>query len=192
VDGRVAGVLLAAGAATRFGADKLLHPLADGTPIAARSARVLAAALPASLAVVREAQSDLARLLRAEGLTTVVCPAARSGMGASLGCGVGAAPDAAGWVICLADMPFVRASTIAAVAQALRDGAAIAAPFHAGRRGHPVGFDRRFRDALQGLDGDAGARGLLAAHSGQVVRIDTDDAGVLADVDRPGDLAGMP
>jgi molybdenum cofactor cytidylyltransferase len=188
---RIVGVLLAAGASTRFGADKLLHPLDDGVAIAARSAGALAAALPGSVAVVRDVHSDLARLLREAGLRPVACAEARAGMGASLACGVAAEPDAAGWVICLADMPFVRPATIAAVARALRDGAAIAAPFHAGRRGHPVGFDRRYFDALRALSGDAGARGLLSAHPDQVVAVETDDAGVLTDVDRPGDLRGV-
>ena len=71
-----------------------------------------------------------------------------------------AAPDADGWLIALADMPFVRPETIRAVLAALAKGAAIAAPSYRGERGHPVGFARAFYEELSTLKGDAGAREL--------------------------------
>ena len=46
-------ILLAAGRSSRFGGNKLLHPLADGTPVALAAARNLVAALPGALAVVK-------------------------------------------------------------------------------------------------------------------------------------------
>jgi molybdenum cofactor cytidylyltransferase len=190
VNEEIVGILLAAGKGLRFGSDKLLHPLDDGILMARRSARSLRAALPKSVAVVRRAESPLARFVAEEGLRVVACGAADKGMGASIACGVAAQPEAAGWVICLADMPFVRPDTIAAVAQALRQGAVLAAPLHAGLRGHPVGFGRRFRDDLLALNGDRGGRSLIAAHAEQLQLIQTDDAGVLLDVDVPGDLRG--
>lgn len=184
----IVGVLLAAGSSSRFGADKLLHLLDDGTAVAQRSARALHTALPTSVAVVQDVRSELASRLRDEGLRTVACPSAAAGMGASLAAGVAAEPGAAGWVIALADMPFVAPQSIAAVADALRQGAAIAAPQHCGRRGHPVGFARRFRDDLLALSGDSGARGLLAAYAEQLVALACDDPGVLLDIDAPADL----
>ena len=184
----VVGILLAAGKGLRFGSDKLLHPLDDASPMARHSARNLRAALPKSVAVVRRADGPLARLFADEGLQVVACGAADEGMGASIACGVAAQPEAAGWLICLADMPFVRPDTIAAVAQALRQGAVLAAPRHAGQRGHPVGFARRFRDDLLALRGDRGGRSLIATHAEQLHLIQTDDAGVLRDVDVPDDL----
>jgi molybdenum cofactor cytidylyltransferase len=180
-------VLLAAGVASRFGADKLLHPLPDGAPLALRSARNLVAALPRSVAVVRDADGVLAGHLRAAGLGIAPCARCAEGMGASLACGVAAA-RADGWIIALADMPFVRPDTIARVAAALVRGAPIAAPAFHGRRGHPVGFGRRFRDELLALSGDTGARGVLAAHPGDIMLLDCDDAGVLRDIDVPQDL----
>lgn len=180
-------MLLAAGVASRFGADKLLHPLPDGTPLALRSARSLVAALPRSLAVVRDADGVLAGHLRAAGLGIVTCARAAEGMGASLACGVAAA-RADGWIIALADMPFLRPETIARVAAALAQGAPIAAPVFHGRRGHPVGFGRRFCDELLTLSGDTGARSVLAAHPGDIMLLDCDDAGVLRDIDVPEDL----
>ena len=184
------GLLLAAGRGTRFGSDKLLHPLADGTPLAVAAARTLRAACPRCIAVLRPEQTVLAGRLGAEGLETVFASAAVAGMGYSLAAGVAASPDAPGWLIALADMPFLRVETICAVAAAMADGASLAAPVLNGRRGHPVGFATRWRDELLGLTGDEGARALLARHRERIVPIATDDAGVLRDVDVPGDLGG--
>jgi molybdenum cofactor cytidylyltransferase len=187
--GGIVGILLAAGRASRFGADKLLHPLPDGMPLAVRSGRNLIAALPRTLAVTRRDQKRLSELLRGDGLETVVCAAADDGMGASLACGVAAAADAAGWVIGLADMPYVRPGTIKRIACALVDGAAIAVPVFDGRRGNPVGFAQRYRHKLCCLSGDTGGRAILAAEPHAVVLIDCEDPGVLRDIDAPSDLA---
>lgn len=192
---RIVGVLLAAGQGRRFGADKLLQPLADGTPVAVAAARALKAACPCSIAVLRPEQDALAALLEAEGLTVVRCAAARSGMGHSLAAGVAAGSlawgDVDGWLVALADMPCIGVPTLRRVAQALAGGAALAAPTYAGRRGHPVGFAARWKDALLALEGDEGARAILRQHAALLQTFDTDDPGVLQDVDTPADLAAL-
>lgn len=184
----VVGLLLAAGQGRRFGGDKLLHPLPDGTPIAVAAARTLREVCPRSIAVLRPDQLELAGLLQAEGLETVFCAAAIDGMGHSLAAGVAASTDATGWLVALADMPFVKVDTLRRVADAVSCGAALAAPFHDGRRGHPVGFAARWRDALLGLVGDEGARAILSAHKADLCAIETADAGCLRDVDTRADL----
>lgn len=188
VTAAVVGLLLAAGQGRRFGSDKLLHPLSDGTPIAVTAARHLREACPRAIAVLRPEQCELAGLLQAEGLETVFCAAAAGGMGHSLAAGVAASADAAGWVVALADMPFLRTDTLRRVADVVSNGAALAAPFHDGRRGHPVGFAASWRDELLGLVGDEGARAILAAHKAELHTIETDDAGCLRDVDTRADL----
>lgn len=165
-----------------------MHPLADGTPIAVAAARALVSGLPGSVAVVRSANSRLARMLKAEGLRIAVCREAREGMGRSLAAGVRATREASGWVVALADMPFVRAATIALVVENLRKGAAIAAPAYRGERGHPVGFARRWQEELEALHGDSGARGLLRAQADRITLLDVEDAGVIRDIDTHGDL----
>jgi molybdenum cofactor cytidylyltransferase len=182
------GILLAAGSSSRFGADKLLQPLADGTPVGLRSARTLVAVLPRSLAVVRDRAGALARMLADAGLEVVECRVQPPGMGASIACGVAAARDAGGWVIALADMPYVPPGAIEAVAGALRAGAPLAAPWCRGRRGHPVGFAAAFGPALADLAGDVGARAVLEEHAAQIVGLPWDHDGVLRDIDTPADL----
>jgi len=179
------GVLLAAGRSTRFGSDKLLHALPDGKPMALASAAAMLAALPRVVAVVSADNAVLRRLLAAQGCEIAIAPATDIGMGWSLAAGVAANDDAAGWVVALADMPFIRAETIMRVQAALAAGAVLAAPVFNGRRGHPVGFDRRFRQALLALQGDEGARQLLRAHADEIELIPCSDEGILRDIDRP-------
>src|SRR5690349_10725836 len=109
-------------------------------------------------------------------------------MGASLACAVRAARDAGGFVVALADMPFIRSSTIAAVRDALAAGAPLAAPYFRARRGHPVGISANFRGELESLRGDEGARKLLGAHEASLVKVPVGDPGVLRDIDTPQDL----
>lgn len=189
--GDIRGILLAAGSASRFGSDKLMHPLPDGTPIAVAAARNLLAALPDSIAVVRSADSELAGLLRAEGLRVEECADAAEGMGRTLAAGVLACREAEGWVVALADMPFVSPDTIRRVADALGAGAELAAPIYRGTRGHPVAFGARYRAELASLTGDAGARAVLKRDQSRVRGVAVDDPGVLRDIDTPEDLAAQ-
>jgi len=187
----VAGILLAAGSGVRFGGDKLLAPGAAaglGVPIGVLACRHLVAALPYTVAVVRPGDAALAAALAGAGARIVECANAADGMGASLACGVRASADAVGWVVALADMPWILPATIASVAAAVRAGALVAAPFHGGARGHPVGFGRACRDELAALTGDVGAKPIVAAHAAALTRIDVDDFGILRDVDTPADL----
>ena len=183
------GLLLAAGSATRFGSDKLQHPLPHGVAIAVQAARHLKAEIPRVVAVVREGAEATARTLAAEGCEVAVCATAAEGMGASLACAVRAAGEADGYLVALADMPFVRPSTIAAVRDALAGGAVIAAPYFRSRRGHPVGFAGSLRAELEALSGDEGAKGVVEAHAARLVKVPVGDPGALRDIDRPADLA---
>jgi len=185
---RLVGILLAAGASTRFGGDKLLHPLADGTPMAVRAATTLREVLPESIAVIRPGRSDLRRALAATGLNLIENSNAETGIGGSIAAGVAATADADGWLIHLADMPFVRASTIRQVGRALEQGAGIARPVRDSRPGHPVGFAGAFGAALCRVDGCEGAAVVLRDHPEDVIALITDDSGSVRDIDRREDL----
>ncbi len=190
---KIRGILLAAGSSKRFGSNKLLQALPAGSPhagvpIALAAARNFIEALPESIAVLRPRAQKLGQILRDAGCNTVVCKNAGEGMGTSLAAGVRAASEADGWVVALADMPFLRPETIRVIAKAISDGAAIAAPAYRGERGHPVGFARRFFEELTALHGDEGARELLARHRDLIKLYEVDDAGVLRDIDKPSDL----
>jgi len=185
----IAAILLAAGAGTRFGGEKLLHPLEDGVAIAAHAARNLLAATPDVIAVVRWGDFPLYDMLEQEGCQVTMFQGAARGMGASLAHGVGQARSAEGWVVALADMPRVPVAIIKEIIASLEGGALIAAPVHKGERGHPVGFGTALREELLALDGDLGARAVVDRHRDSVQLIECDDPGILFDVDRKADLS---
>jgi molybdenum cofactor cytidylyltransferase len=184
--GPIVGVLLAAGSATRFGADKLSTPLPGGVPLGIAALEALRGAVDEVVAVVRPEAASLAGALQSQGARITLCPVAPDGMGESLAWGVRAAPVAAGWIIALADMPWVRSETVAAVAAALDSGAIVAAPECGGTRGHPVGFAAALYTELIALTGDEGAKSVLARHPPKL--LGTDDPGILRDVDTRADL----
>lgn len=187
-------LLLAAGRGSRFGAheEKLLQPFVhhDGRTgiVATATAAALLEVMPV-LAVVH-GEGPLADALRALGCT--VCMTDNNGpreMSASLRCGLQHATQAAGWLVALADMPCVHPSTLVRLRDALAGGASIVAPMRRGRRGHPVGFAQAHLPALMALQGDQGARALLAAHP--VTEVEVMDEGIFADVDTREDLRRM-
>jgi molybdenum cofactor cytidylyltransferase len=182
-------ILLAAGRGTRFGADKLLHTLEDGTPMALAAARNMKAAIPDVLAVVNGENPELMALLEKMGVGVSVCPNAAQGMGSSLAWGVARTRQADGWLIALADMPWIRPETFRAVAETVTGPSVIAAPVYRGRRGHPVAFGRDHGPALMALSGDEGARRLLAGFSREVILLPSEDSGVVRDIDLPEGIA---
>jgi molybdenum cofactor cytidylyltransferase len=184
----IVGLLLAAGSAKRFGSDKLRHPLPHGVAIAVQAARHLKSEIDTVFAVVRPNQDELLQSLKAEGCKVSVCVNADEGMGASLACAASAAGEAAGYLVALADMPFIRRSSIAAVRDALAGGAPLTAPYWRGRRGHPVGIAGKYFKDLLALRGDEGAKKLLAANEKLIVKVPLGDPGVIRDIDTPQDL----
>lgn len=187
------GILLAAGRSRRFGTDKRRASL-DGQPLLLRTVQRWIDArderLQDLLVVLREddeGERELANALRRMGVDCTFCADAQLGMGHSLAWGVSRTAHADGWLIGLGDMPSVQATTIRAVAQALRPQA-IVLPTHGGLRGHPVGFGRDFAEELLALRGDSGARGVLQAHRDQLHWLELDDPGLLLDIDEPSQL----
>jgi molybdenum cofactor cytidylyltransferase len=198
--GMVVGLLLASGFGRRFDADgrrnKLLARLPDGQTLVTASARALCSALehvavvvPSRGTLIEAALSDLpVRLIRNHRAT--------EGMGASIAVGIAALeaefPKATGWLIALGDMPFVMPRTIRSIADAIGLAGAhrIVAPIYRGRRGHPVGFDHELTASLINLEGDVGASTLMKTHP--VGLIDSEDPGVVQDIDTRDDLSSVP
>ena len=182
---QIVGILLAAGSSRRFGADKRLHRLADGTPMALASARHLASACARTIVVIRPDDSALVSLLAAEGVETVVCDEADQGMGHSLSRGIASSAEADGWLVALADMPYIKPASYHAVLDSLQRGASLARPIYQGKTGHPVGFSAKHLPELLGLTGDQGGKAILDAHRNDLRCCSVDDPGVLKDIDHP-------
>ena len=188
------GILLAAGFSLRFGStDKLLQRLPDGRPIALASAENLIKSIPVSIVVLRPENKALAELMLNAGLKIVLCSENDEEMADSLATGIrfSANFEAAnnGFVIALADMPYIKTETIIAVANKVADGASIVIPIYQNQRGHPVGFSAKFRGDLENLQGDEGARSIIKRYADEPELLPTDDSGILVDIDTPNDLS---
>ncbi len=187
-------LILAGGAGRRFGASgkasKLLADLA-GAPVIRRVAEQVGQAGFAEV-VVATGAGDPAIVAALEGLACRIVHATdwAEGMAASLRTGMAALdPAAKGVCVFLGDMPLVPVSLCAQLVPEARRAGYAARPRYRGKPGHPVAFTRAaFADLMQ-LEGDEGAAALLKARSRQVAYCDTDDSGVLLDIDTPADLA---
>lgn len=179
------GVLLAAGHSRRFGSNKLLHPVTDDTPMLLVTAEKLVSVLADSMVVINKDLTPYTQELEQLGLHVVINEQSDRGIGSSIACAVQASEGAAGWLIALADMPYIETETIAQLGNKLKDGADMVAPLFKQQRGHPVGFNRRYKDELMALNDDVGARHIIARHQHRLELISTSDTGVVTDIDEP-------
>lgn len=151
---RVAGIVLAAGAGTRFGGPKA-PVIIEGERLVDRAVRVLHEAGCDPVFVVLGAWIG-----EVPGARVVVNEAWEEGMGSSLRVGLGAldaSADAA--VVTLVDLPGLTADAVRAIVEA---EAPLAAATYGGVRGHPVKFPRSaWNDVIATAGGDAGAREYL-------------------------------
>jgi molybdenum cofactor cytidylyltransferase len=188
----IRGLLLAAGRGKRFGADKLMQPLADGRPVALAAAQTLITELPGAIAVCRPQQRLLIEQLIELGFKVETCDQADLGMGYSLATAVAACGAGDDLLVALADMPYVTPETLRKLTAALQTGAQLVRPVYDDRPGNPVGINHRFRQQLLQPTGDEGARVLLRRHKNSTQLIAVNDPGVVLDIDRPEDLITPP
>jgi molybdenum cofactor cytidylyltransferase len=191
VTGSIAGILLASGASRRFGANKLLVPLA-GRALIRWSAEALASSVDEMYVVVPDDAPALRNALEGLGVHWVVNPDAASGMASSIRAGVGALlPDTSAAVVTLADQPLLDPVVVARVVARWREATARAvAVAYTDARGHPVLFDAALFSALMALRGDRGARALLDDLGSDLATVVVDGAQPL-DVDTPEAFADV-
>ncbi|MGN6423717.1 MAG: nucleotidyltransferase family protein [Asticcacaulis sp.] len=181
-------IVLAAGQGRRFGGNKLLARL-NGRPLA-RYTAACAGSFPfiETIAVTSQADDELAEIFLARGFKTFANTAPEAGLGLSLRLGLEATTAEAVFVL-LADMPCVPAAIFPALSQKLTDDDLDAVrPLYKGQPGHPALLRRRCFHALQG---EAGAATLFHDDRFRTGFIDSDDKGVIEDVDTLADLARL-
>jgi molybdenum cofactor cytidylyltransferase len=180
-------IVPAAGKAERFGGGKLAADV-GGEPLLNRTLRSLLDAGVEHVVVVLAPGASLPTvdLLNDERVVRVVNPDPSRGMFSSIQIGLASA-DGDPILVLPGDMPFVKATTVGAViAEAARTGR-IVSPRFQGRRGHPVAFPRRLRDAILKADGDSTLNNALKT-AGVGFELDVEDPGIRRDVDLPSDL----
>lgn len=189
----VAAVILAAGGAQRMGQPKQLL-LVDGQPMLARVVQAVCAAELGQVIVVLGAFANAVRpVLAGYRVSVVINRGWRAGMASSLRAGLShVSAEADGALFVPGDMPYLRPSLLQAVAAHFyTSGKAIVVPTCRGQRGNPVLLARSLFSELAALQGDQGGRAIFASHPDDIAFLETDDAGIVRDIDTPADYARL-
>lgn len=185
------GILLAAGVGKRFqqvafNQDKLLMALPNKKTVLFQSATALIQALPNSIAVVQPHQAKRKSILQELGFSVIESIGAKDGMGHAIADAVNQTKNAQGWLIALADMPWISSLLIQQLSNNIISTTSIAAPRYNDKRGQPVAFGSGWFSQLSSLEGDEGARALLQKN--KINWVDWSDDTIHQDVDIPADI----
>jgi len=117
-------------------------------------------------------------------VTLAMNPDSGSDMAASVRAGLNGLKDSASSVlVCLVDHPLVLPDTMKALlARHQENPASIIIPSYNRRRGHPTLFPR---EIIQEIFASSSLRDIIAAHAGRIVYENTEDEGILLDMDTP-------
>ena len=192
-----AGIILAAGAATRFGRPKQLLRVKDKYLIE----RVLDAALNSMLARIvlvlgyahQKILEALGKKVQHSKLHIEINPHYKKGQSHSLKAGLSAVRnDFSAVMFLLGDQPMLDSATINTLLKrfwsADKD---ICVPTYRGQRKSPAIFNRRFYSQLRDIKGDIGARQLIDDNPNQVLAIEIDDPLCFFDIDTPQDFENL-
>lgn len=184
-----AGLILAAGAGTRFGGTKQLADF-HGRPLLeyAVEAMLGVPALDPVIVVLGHAADEIRARVEFGAAEVTICPEWERGQAYSLRHGIAALADADAAVVTLGDQPFITPQVIAGALDQLDGYDAVRATYN-GKPGHPVVLGRRVMDAVGAVEGDVGARELLRRF-----RVRDWEAGHLcsaADIDTREELSGV-
>lgn len=196
-EAKIVGIILAAGASTRFGRPKQLVRFKGKRLLE----WVLDAALPSELHKVvlvlgharTEIKAHLAERLAHPKLVTVINRDYRRGQSSSMRLGLKAAGENYSAVMfLLADQPFIQTAAInRLIASFRRSPKGICVPAFEGRRGNPVMFGSAYFEALSAVEGDFGGRELIGAYPQDVLEVRIENPLAFADIDTPDDLARL-
>jgi molybdenum cofactor cytidylyltransferase len=188
----VAAIILAAGRSTRMGGpNKLLADLGGKPLVRTVTEQALASKVQSVIVVTGHQADQVEKALHGLKVKFVRNPDFAEGLASSVKAGVAAVADNAdGAVICLGDMPLISSNLIDRLVEAFAPdrGHLIAVPVSDNKRGNPVLWSRRFFNELMTLNGDIGARHLIARHSEAVAEVPVEGFGAFLDIDTPQTL----
>src|SRR5882724_9821242 len=188
----VAAVILAAGRSTRMGGpNKLLAELGGKPLVRIVTEQALDSRASDVIVVTGHQAEQVEKALQGLKVKFVHNPDFAEGLAGSVKAGIAAVPESAdGAVVCLGDMPLVSTDLIDRLIEAFAPdrGNLIVLPVSDGRRGNPVLWSRRFFSELMTLDGDIGARHLIAKHGEAIAEVPVEGDGAFLDIDTPDAL----
>jgi len=163
---RIAAVILAAGASSRFGSPKQLARIGGRTMLEAVADLATDAGLRPVLAVVPSGMAVPAHVV------PVPNGAPDEGLSRSIRLGVAAVPpEADGAVVLLGDQPTLPVATIRALLDAARGDRPVVAAWADGRLAPPVLLLRAAFGIVADARGDEGLRAILARHPDLVTAV---------------------
>jgi molybdenum cofactor cytidylyltransferase len=185
----IGGIVLAAGAGTRFGGGKQLA-LLDGRPLLEHAVRAITSAPVGRVIVVLGAEAEhVLAGVDLHGAEPLVCARWGEGQSASLAYGLAELSACEAVVVTLGDQPRISPDAFRRVIAARGGGAAAVRATYGSAPGHPVLLERELFDRLRDVSGDHGARNLLmSVHTRDVP---CDDLGNGTDVDTPAELDAL-
>lgn len=176
-------IILAAGSSQRFAGDKRQALLGDGRSLLESTLSQVPASFKRRLLVLHN-KDELLTQQYSEQWDICIAEDSRLGMGHSLAAAIAKLDSKwQGALIGLGDMPFIKPETYSGIQQALCQQA-IVIPMFQGRRGNPVGFQAKYFAELACLRGDQGARNLLSQQHAVCYQYETNDEGIVRDIDR--------
>ena len=185
---RVAAIVLAAGASRRMrGSDKLLKPVDGGSLLRRSVVAALNSKSCQTSVVLRPNHTARAKSISGLPVEMIFAAQAKSGMAMSLRSGIaGLHDDAAGVVVLLADMPGITAGDINSLIDEFEPGRIVVAGA-AGKWGNPAVIPAELFPQLMQLQGDTGAKTVLARHAHRVKIVDRPGNRARFDIDTPED-----
>lgn len=182
----ISAILLAAGESKRMGRTKLLLKWDQRTIIEKSVDTLLASKIDELIVVLGHQAQAVLRSLGARRLKAVINHQYRMGMSTSIRRGLGeVGPKSEAILIALADQPFVETDLIDHLIDIYRQNPhGIVLPSYKGGRGHPVILDRfRYGEEMGNLTGDVGCRPILNRHPEDILEVEVESEGVIADID---------
>jgi molybdenum cofactor cytidylyltransferase len=185
----IVAIILAAGRSTRMGGPNKMLAELGGKKLVRIATEQALASKASDVVVVTGHQAELVeQALAGLKVRFVRNPDFAGGLASSVKAGIAAVPPTAdGAVVCLGDMPLIDANLIDRLIESFAPdrGSLIVVPVAEGRRGNPVLWSRRFFNELMTLDGDIGARHLIARHAEAVAEVAVEGNGAFLDIDTP-------
>lgn len=182
----VSAIVPAAGQGSRMGGGKLLLPVGDATVVERTVQSLLEVPIADLVVVVGTFGLAVKQQIRNLPVRLAVNPVSPSEMLDSIKCGLKVIDpkDIEAFLVLPADMPLVLPETVRKLVSALLySDKHIAVPAFKGRRGHPIVFRSELYEQVLKFQSPQGIRPLVHGGSFQILQVEVDDEGVIADLD---------
>lgn len=184
---KIGAVLMASGAAVRFGSNKLFHPV-DGVPMIQRAFSAVPARLFETANVV-SCYPEILALAAEQGYRPICNPQAEEGQSASIRLGLSPLLDMDGVMFSVCDQPWLTQDSVVKLLEAFSSRPdRICSLSWQGQRGSPAIFPAKLFPALLSLTGDQKGGKVIRAHRELLYLVEAASLRELSDVDTVRDM----